>query len=261
MLFVIDMGNTNICLGLFEGNELTHQWRVQTKTNKTADEYGVQFQQLFNSENIDPAAVESVIIASVVPPLNSTIENVCKRYFNQEAVFVEPGIKTGMPILYDNPREVGSDRVANGVGAFSQYNCGLIVVDFGTATTFDVITPKGEYLGGAISPGIVVSTEALYFKASKLPRPDIKAPRSALGKTTVESMASGIVFGYVALVDGLVDRLCAEIDFEPKIIATGGLAPMIAMHSERIEEVQADLTLQGLRIIHERNQRNTQTKK
>lgn len=255
MLLVIDVGNTNIVLGLFEGTTLKRDWRIATKKTKTDDEYGIQLLQLFSLSGIDPKRLEGTIIACVVPPLQEVLERCLWQYFSLKAMTVGPGIKTGMPILYDNPREVGADRIVNSVAAFDRYKSGLIVVDFGTATTFDVVSPKGEYLGGAISPGIGISAEALFLRASKLPRVELSAPRSSIGKTTVDSMRSGLIYGYVGLTDGMVNRLRAEIPFPLRVVATGGLAGVIAEHSTTIESVEPSLTLHGLRLIHELNRK------
>ncbi|RJO69674.1 MAG: type III pantothenate kinase [Myxococcales bacterium] len=255
MLMVIDIGNTNIVLGLYEGSTLVHAWRIATKNNKTDDEYGAQIKQFFALAELDGTNLEGAIIACVVPPLLDVIERMCKKYFGLEPIVIGPGSKTGMPILYDNPREVGADRIVNSVAGFAKWKQGLILVDFGTATTFDCVSPKGEYMGGVICPGIGISAEALFLRASKLPRIEISAPKATIGKTTVDSMRAGLVYGYVAMVDGLVHRIKAEMPFAPKVIATGGLAAVIAKHSTTIEGVDDTLTLEGLRLLYELNRK------
>ena len=253
MLLAIDVGNTNTVLGVYEGAKLRHHWRIETSQTRTSDEYGILLRQLFASSGQDPARVEAIAISSVVPPLALTLEQMTQRYFKLKPLFVGPGVKTGMPILYENPREVGAARVVNAVAAFERWRCGLVVVDFGTATTFDAISAKGEYLGGAICPGIGISMDALFRSASKLPRVEFARPPAVIGRNTVASIQSGLVYGYVGLVDGICGRMAEELGFAPKIVATGGLAPLIAGVSKTIGEVDEHLTLDGLRILYDRN--------
>jgi type III pantothenate kinase len=253
MLLVIDVGNTNTALGVFEGRELRAQWRLSTNRQQTADEYGILIRNLFTLDSVQPASIDSVMVASVVPPLNSVLEEMSEKYFHLTAIFLGPGTRTGMAIHYDNPQEVGADRIADSVAAFEKYGGPCVVVDFGTAITFDAISEKGEYLGGVIAPGLGISSEALFQQAARLPRVEIRAPNRVIGTNTVGSMQSGLFYGAVGLVDGILDRLAAVLGPKMKVVATGGQAPLVAGSSKYKPPVDPSLTLEGLRIIYERN--------
>lgn len=250
MLLVIDVGNTNIVLGVFKADRLIAHWRIRTERNTTEDEFNVLAAGLFAHGHIDFHEIGRTVISSVVPTMVNILDTFCRKYLGHAPHWIDARSYPGMPILYSNPNEVGADRIVNSVGAYHRYRTGLIVIDFGTATTFDVISQHGEYLGGAICPGIGISSEALFARASKLPRVEIfKPPSHVVGKDTIESIQSGIIFGYAALVDGMVQRIRAEMKTQSRVIATGGLAPLIRNVAGTIESVEPDLTLEGLKII------------
>lgn len=253
MLLVIDIGNTSIAFGIYKGKELVAHFRMGTIKDRGADEYTVFLRSLLSSKGITTAEITNGIISCVVPPLLETMMDVCKECFEIRPLVVGEDVNAGITVLYDNPKEVGADRVVNAVAGFEKYKQSLIIIDFGTATTFDCVSKKGEYLGGVISPGIAISAEALFQRTSKLPRVDIAKPATAIGKNTVASMQSGLFFGYVSLVEGMVKRIKDEMQSNPLVIATGGLADLIAHETEVIEHVEPFLTLEGLRLIYERN--------
>ncbi|MBW2022955.1 MAG: type III pantothenate kinase [Deltaproteobacteria bacterium] len=257
MLFCMDIGNTNIVLGLVEKNKVLRNWRIRTEKEITADELAILVNNLFQASDVSLGDVKDMIISCVVPPLLSTIEEFAHKYFHLKPLIVGPGIRTGMPIRYDNPKEVGADRIVNAVAAYEKYKTAMVIVDFGTATTFDYVSGDGAYMGGAIAPGVLISCEALFQKASKLPRVEIFArPKSVIAKDTISSMNVGIIYGYAGLVDGIVKRMRKESGENITVVATGGLAPIICEVSETIDHVEEFLTLEGLMIIFNRNKQN-----
>ncbi len=253
MLLVIDVGNTNTVIGMFDSDKLVADWRIETRRGRTSDEHGMLLRQLIAVRNLSPELVDGGVLACVVPPAQAAMERAMRATFHVEPLVVGPDIRTDIPLLVDNPKEVGADRIVNAKAAWEQTKGGCIVVDFGTATTFDVISPRGEYLGGAICPGLVISANALYLEAAKLPRVPLEVPPHCVGKGTIESMQSGLVFGYCGLVDGLVQRMTEELDFPVTVFATGGQALIIADQCQRIDVVDPKLTLDGLRLLYDLN--------
>lgn len=253
MIFVLDVGNTNTVIGVYEGEELKHHWRVETSRNKTEDEFGMIIKSLLEHVGLSFKDFEGIIISSVVPPIMFSLERMCQKYFHLKPLVVGPGIKTGLNIKYENPREVGADRIVNAVAGIHLYGSPLVIVDFGTATTYCYINEDKQYMGGAIAPGISISTEALYSRASKLPRIEIARPEGVIGKNTVSAMQAGILFGYVGQVEGIVERMKRQSKTLPKVIATGGLASLIGNESGVIDIVDPFLTLKGLHLIYTKN--------
>lgn len=253
MLLVIDVGNTNTVVGAYDGNKLISNWRLSTERNRTIDEYGILFRNLFSLAGMDSEKIEGIAISSVVPPLNFTLTKMADIYFRQTPYFVDHQSVTGMPILYTPVTDVGADRIVNSVAAIARYGTPCIVVDFGTATTFDAVSAKGEYLGGVITPGLNISAEALFQRAARLSRVEIRRPETVVGQTTISSVQSGLYYGYIGLVDGILKRMLTELGDDTKIIATGGLARLIGRGTELIKEIDDDLTLEGLRLIYEMN--------
>lgn len=257
MLLAIDVGNTNIVLGVFDGDELLVSWRLSTERDRTADELGLLVDGLFSHSRVERVHIRGIVLGSVVPPLTGTVRAMANHYFGVELLTIEPGVETGMPILYKAPSEVGADRLVNGIAAYERYGRAArrpaIVVDFGTATTLDAISAKGEYLGGAICPGVQISADALFQRAARLPRIDVRKPDQVIGRTTVGAMEAGLFYGYVGMVEGLVRRMNDELGGDALCVATGGLAAIIAPETSLIQHVDPDLTLQGLRIVWTRN--------
>ncbi|SES98943.1 type III pantothenate kinase [Anaerobranca gottschalkii] len=255
MLLALDVGNTNIVIGLFQGEKLIHNWRISTTRSRTEDEYGIILKNLFIHNGLENIVINGIIISSVVPPVMPALQKMAKKYFNIEPIVVGPGIKTSMPIKTENPREVGADRIVNAVATIHKYGTPAIVVDYGTATTFCVINRKGEYLGGCIAPGIGISTEALFERAAKLPRIELTKPESIIGKNTITSMQSGIIYGYMGQLEGLIQRISQETNEKYIVVVTGGLGKLVADQSPLVDYIDPYLTLEGLRILYEKNKK------
>ena len=256
MLLVIDVGNTNIVFGVYKDDELLYNWRITSDKDRTSDEYGLLFDQIFKFNRLKVEDVQNIIISSVVPPLMHTLPTMSRRYFNIEPIVVGPGIKTGIDIKYDNPKEVGADRIVNAVSAYKKYGGPLIIVDSGTAITFDAVAIDGSYLGGVITPGIKISSEALFSRTAKLPKVEISKPEKIIGKNTVNSIQSGLVYGYIGMIDYIINKIIKEMNYEEdrvKIVATGGFSSLVSSESKYIDIIDSLLTLEGLRIIYERN--------
>ncbi|MGG7179023.1 type III pantothenate kinase [Clostridium paraputrificum] len=257
MILLVDVGNTNIVLGVHKDNNYIASWRISTDAKKTSDEYGIQVMQLFSQNNLNPKEVKGIIISSVVPNIMHSLENMIRKCFSIEPIIVGPGIKTGMNIRYDNPKEVGADRIVNAVAAYEMYKKSMIIIDFGTATTFCAITKTGDYLGGCIVPGIKISSDALFERAAKLPRVELEVPKNIICKDTISSMQSGILYGYIGQVEYIVNKMKEEMKRngkeEPLVVATGGLAKLIAKGTKVIDKVDSDLTLEGLKILYYKN--------
>ncbi|MCM3324949.1 type III pantothenate kinase [Cytobacillus kochii] len=253
MIFVFDVGNSNMMMGVYQRDELKYHWRIETDRHKTEDEYAMIVKSLFEHEQLSFADIDGIIISSVVPPIMFALERMCEKYFHIKPLVVGPGVKTGLNIKYDNPKEVGADRIVNAVAGIHEYGGPLVIVDFGTATTYCYINEHKQYMGGAIAPGIGISTEALYSRAAKLPRIEIIRPDGIIGKNTVSAMQSGILFGYVGQVEGIVSRMKLQAKEEPLVIGTGGLASLIAKESKVIDIIDPFLTLKGLQLIYKRN--------
>lgn len=256
MLITFDIGNTTIGVGVFQNKKLLADWKIKSDREKTLDEFGIMLCNLLEHTGIKCQKLTGAIISSVVPPLTPTIQRACEKFFGLKPLVVGPGLKTGISILYENPAEVGADRIVGAVAAFEKYGGPCLVVDFGTATTFDAISEKGEYLGGAIAPGILISAEALYLRTAKLPRIEVRKPKTAIGRSTVASMQSGLYFGYIGLVNNIIIEMSHELKARPKVIATGGLAELVAEDIKNIDSVEPNLVLEGLRIIYEKNKRS-----
>jgi type III pantothenate kinase len=252
MLLVLDVGNTNTTLGVYDGPKLTHSWRLTSERQRTVDEYGIMCRTLLELAGLDSSAIDAIAISSVVPPLDFTLHKMAQMYFHVEPLFVNAG-NAGIPVMYDDPGEVGADRIVNAVAALSKYGAPCIVVDFGTATTFDAISRAGEYLGGIICPGIQISADALFQRAARLRNTEIRRPDKLIGTNPTASIQSGLYYGNIGLVDGLLERMIEELGKDTRVVATGGLAPLISRGSRLIESVDADITLEGLRLIYERN--------